>query len=134
MELMWDFNAANLRLAGEVLSRMREDARHGMCDRLEAESNATEGIECFVRFHQSLAKIAGCPMIDTLARCVVAYQSRMDSVLTDRELPAIGPILREIIVALRRKDIDGAERQLRDTQDEVEAQTLRHFAICIAAE
>jgi DNA-binding FadR family transcriptional regulator len=134
-ELMWDLNAANLRLAGERLATKPRGERDAHCDALERIISELSGWERFIRLQQYLSGIAGCPMIDTLARCVVSYQARSygELPITGR-YPAFERAERRIVAALRGGRIDDAERTLRLMQDEVHERTLGYFGLAGAAE
>jgi len=128
-------NAANLRLADERLTEMPGAERDAHCDALERIVSELSGWERFIRLQQYLAGIAGCPMIDTLARCVVSYQARSYGDLpTTRSYPTFDRAQRKIVAALRTGAIDEAERTLRHMQDEVHQRTLEYFGLGVAAE
>jgi DNA-binding FadR family transcriptional regulator len=133
--LMWDFNSANLRLAGERLAAMPAPQRDRHCDHLESVLAQAEGHARFIGLQQALAKIADCPAIDTFARCVVSYQARSYGDLPEggRD-PRLQAMESAIVEALRRCDIDQAERTLRRLQDDAESSVLEQLGLRAAAE
>jgi DNA-binding FadR family transcriptional regulator len=116
--LMWNLNAANLRLAGEQLATMSASERDHHCDRFDGIITELRSPERFVRFQQALAEVAACPMVDTLARCVVSYQARSygDPPL-ESPTSAFARSERTIVATLRTGEIDRAEQLLRQLQD-----------------
>lgn len=134
-DLMWDLNSANLRLAGERLAAMSPEERLRRCEIFDQIAVETHGRARFIRLQQVLAQIADCPMIDTLARCVVSYQARSYG-----DFPDTGPsaafkaMERVIIAALRRCEIDKAERVLRSFQIQAEEVMLESLGLRAAAE
>jgi DNA-binding FadR family transcriptional regulator len=135
MDVMWELNVANLRLAGEQLAKMAGEERALWFDRLDDVLREIDGSQRFVRLQQTLAEIADSPLIDTLARCIVCYQARSHGdvphdlppdMFLDRE--------RDIIAALRNGDLDRGEAVLRGVQEFVEDITLQSFGLRHAAE
>jgi len=138
-DLMWEINAANLRLAGEALAAMSACDRAAWCERLEQQLREAGGSHRFVRLQQALGEIADCPMIDTLARCIVSYQARTHfAIWLDRPSCGFGDrevdCERAIVRSLAAGDLDAAERALRTLQDELQERVLQHFAARLAAE
>lgn len=133
--LMWDLNAANVRLAGERLGEMAAAERELRCDRIETTLAGFRGPERFIFLQQALAQIADCPMVDTLARCIVSYQARSygDFPLGD-PLPVLQPLELAIVDALRRGDLDQAESSLRTLQDRADEFGSRKLSLPDAAE
>ena len=133
--LMWDLNSANLRLAGERLAAMSTDKRHSFCDRIDGLLAESSGQASFICLQQSLAEVAGCPLIDTLARCIVSYQARTyGDISEEADRPDLEAMKSAIIAALRVGKIDHAERTLRQLQDRNEESTLESIGLYAAAE
>lgn len=138
-DLMWEINAANLRLAGEALAAMPACERAAWTERLEQLFRQTGGSHRFIRLQQTLGEIADCPMIDTLARCVVSYQARTHfAIWLDRQSCGVCDrdvdSERAIVRALTAGDVGAAERALRTLQDTLQERVLQHLAARLAAE
>jgi DNA-binding FadR family transcriptional regulator len=134
-ELMWDLNAANLRLAGERLWALPSDERERHCAEFERIVVELRGQERFMRLQQALAHVADCPVIATLARCVVSYQARSYGDFPEHDLnPLFDRLERAIVRALRWGDVDLAERTLRTLQRRAYRCRLESFGFAAAAE
>src|SRR3569623_1833 len=134
-ELVWDLNAANLRLAGERLRAMPAAERELHCAEFDRIVTQLEGEERFMRLHQAIAQVADCPVIATLARCVVSYQARSYGDFPEHDLRRMFDRLESAIaIALRGGDIDLAERTLRALQRRAYQCRLESFGFAVAAE
>lgn len=135
-ELMWDLNSANLRSAGEKLAAMPPAERHAHCDRIDRFiGSSPAGPARFICLQQQLAGLADCPMIDTLARCVVSYQARSYGDLFEEDsCPEFEAMEHLIVAALRRGDLDAAERTLRKLQLQGEELAMETLGLRTAAE
>jgi len=134
-ELRCDLHAANFRLAAEVLAGMPAAERAARCERLDAIIGGFSGPERFVQLRQEVAAIAQSPMIDTFARSIVSYQARSYG-----DLPELGSVRafevleRKVVACLRRCDLDGVERTLRQLLYYAGERTLEGFGLRVAAE
>ena len=134
-ELMWDLNSANLRIAGEQLAAMTQAERHSHCDRLDRILKESPPGAKFIALQQGLAAIARCPVVDTLARCIVSYQARSYGDLPMQgPVPAFKSMQSAIVEALRACDIDKGERTLRRLQNRFEEAAMKNAGFLTAAE
>ena len=134
-ELLWDLHAANLWLAGERLAAMPAAERNLHCDRFTRIVTKLRGQERFISLQHALARVADCPMIDTLARCVVSYQARSYGDFPDGDVsPVFDMLERMIVAALRTGDVNLAEQALRELQDRAYEIRLGSFGLAVAAE
>lgn len=128
--LIWDLNAANVRLAGERLAEMAPAERHAHCERIDRMLIASPGAARFIHLQQALAGIAACPIVDTIARCYVSYQARSyGDFAEDIRCPEMAVMEADIVAALRRCDPDEAERILRRLQDKAEQRAIANLAV-----
>lgn len=134
METMWDFDAVNLRLAGEALTRMHRAARDEHCDQLLEQLDRAEGPERLVRFRQSLSKIAACPLIDMLARCIASYQTRNAVAPANERAPDLLRDAIGIVESLRNNALESAENRLQSMQEKSGQELFSDFAFPVAAE
>jgi DNA-binding GntR family transcriptional regulator len=119
--LMWDLNAANVRLAGERLRAMSSAERAAHCDRIDDLLARTAGPARFIFLQQSLAEIADCPMVDTLApRHRLLPGTKLRRLPGSEFCPSLRVLESAIVAALRACDLDRAERMLRTLQDRLD--------------
>ena len=134
-ELMWDLNAANLRLAGERLGALPQAARERHCAEFDRIVGELRGQERFMRLQQALSEVAACPVIATLARCVVAYQARSYGDFPEQvPSPVFDRLESTVAIALRAGDIDLAERALRTLQRRAYRRRLQTYGFALTAE
>lgn len=134
-ELMWDLNAANVRLAGERLRALPAAERERHCEVFDRIVVELRGQERFMRLQQALSEVADCPMIATLVRCVVSYQARSYGDFPEHDLsPMFDRLESAIAIALRAGDVDLAERTLRTLQQRAYQCRLESFGFAVAAE
>jgi len=119
MWMVWEINVAHLKLAAARLGRMPDSEREHTCERLVQLVSASEEPERWIVLQQALAEIASNPAIDTVARCLVAYQFRLGATLPPMP-PSLTSALRslehQIITGLRAGAALDAERGHRAAQ------------------
>jgi len=95
-----------------------------ICRSLERRIDERKEPNRWVGLQKEIGGIADSPMIDTLLRCVVAYQTRRHSPPRHRSHGLGNELLvreKQIVAALRRGDCVNAENHLRMAQSYVTA-------------
>ena len=119
VDLLWDFNAVNLRVAAAQLAEMNAGDHAHHLDRLERVFEQKKHAQRFVNLQQCLAEIADCPVVDTMARCIISYQARchqQEFEVRSAEQSFLR-LEQALMAALRAGDPDRAEAMLRALQD-----------------
>ena len=135
LEVIWDLNAAHLRLAGERLAALPSAERGVWAGRFEQLLEESDRMQRFMRLLQACSTLADSPPIATIARCIVAYQLRINGEIP-RNAGAETALEqhRAIVAALLGGQLDRAEALLRACQDEMHAVALGSINTRLAAE
>lgn len=117
IELVWDLNAANVRLAAANLSAMPETERERHFAALEEVLEEKDNAQRFVGLQKRLAEFAASPLIDIFARSVVSYQAlyRREQDERSRALSFLD-LEQSTVAALRAGDPQAAEASIRAMQ------------------
>ncbi|AKH41395.1 DNA-binding FadR family transcriptional regulator [Altererythrobacter atlanticus] len=117
VDLVWDLNAANVRLAGAALDAMPGDERERHFAALDKILGEEDDAERFVNLQKRMAEIAASPLVDIFARSIVSYQAlQRDG--QDESSPPLSFLDQErsIVAALRAGDMPAAESSIRIMQ------------------
>ncbi|MFB0612620.1 GntR family transcriptional regulator [Aurantiacibacter poecillastricola] len=117
IELVWDHNATNVRLAASRLAILPDHERECHLRALDKVLEQSDDAQRFVNLQKRLGEIAASPLVDICARSIVSYQARYP-----RERPepwaAISflALERQIVSALRAGQPGVAEASIRAMQ------------------
>ena len=121
VELMWDLNTVNARSAAARLGSLPDNERARQCAALDEILGEEDDAQRFVHLQQRLARIAGTPLVDIVARSIACYQALHEST------PAsAGAALsfrqqeRALVAAARAGDQAECEASIRAMQRKVE--------------
>tara|TARA_A100001391_G_scaffold1033_3_gene1418 strand:+ start:8308 stop:9705 length:1398 start_codon:yes stop_codon:yes gene_type:complete len=120
VELVWDHNATNVRMAADRLASLPEGEKERHLAALDEVLEQKDDAQRFVNLQKRLGELAACPLVDILARSIVSYQARQPD---ERPEPwaALSFVAeeRQIVAALRAGQPDRAEAAIRAMENKL---------------